>query len=212
MDAGCVFTHTNQKRALAKEQGTRVTQQVRYVRHHIMLYNRKQTCICVQTQCEQWVVGLIDRVTDQIRLYALEESRQTVNRSVIDPILTTNTQPLTTLVTDSSRVYNTRFINASRRFHVSVNHSRHQWVTDEITTVTGVALGPQRIENAWNFLRKMIENHHATGASLTTEGVQQYCSEFEWRYNNKLVPATSTRQRFDALAKMIKAATQRPHI
>lgn len=150
---------------------------------------------------------MVDRVTDTVRVYVLDISRASVNREIVDTILMTNTYPGVTIVTDGSKVYNSAWLASQSRLHVKVNHKKHEWVSDDVETLSGLGVGPQAVERAWRSLREMFTGYGAKGAKLDTEAVELYCAEFEWRFNAKLFGNSNAHKRMDSLIELIARAT-----
>lgn len=87
-----------------------------------------------------------------------------------------------TLITDELGVYRT--LNREFQNHEHVNHSRHEYVRGDIHTNT--------VEGFFSLLKRGINGtfHHVSKGHL-----HRYCSEFEFRYNNRIAVGVNDSER-----------------
>jgi len=99
-----------------------------------------------------------------------------VNAKTLRPLIVTNIDRASTLMTDESPVY----VRTGREFtaHYAVNHSAQQYVT------TGGFKHSNTVENFFSIFKRGVIGtyHHMSEAHLG-----RYCAEFDFRYNTRLI-------------------------
>lgn len=99
----------------------------------------------------------------------------TTNRSVINKALTENVRRGSVVHTDSAGYYND--IRHLAYQHKTVNHSAKEWVRGTSHTNT--------IDGFWGMLKRGIKGTHI---HISTQHVEKYAKEFEYRYNRRHTP------------------------
>jgi len=98
-----------------------------------------------------------------------------VRRATIEPIISRNIAPDSTISTDELRTYD----SLSRKFdHGRVTHSREEWVNG-IHHVNS-------LEGYWSQLKRSIKGTHI---HVSSKHLWKYVSEFSYRYNMRETPA-----------------------
>lgn len=164
MYAVCFSTSRREKRRIARQQH----RPIRSIVH-----------------VEQWIIGAYDRVEDRVYLQTLQRGRQARTTQAAEEFWTRCICPLSLVLTDSARIYRTRWIETHLMRHMSVNHNQRppQRVLPSVQTMDGVALGTQRIEQEWNQLRDFARTWKIEKRNLLPEPLQQYLEEFMFRRN-----------------------------
>ncbi len=123
------------------------------------------------------VLGMIER-DGIVKANVIDNTKD----STIYPIIRANVEPLTNIITDEFKVYDSlnRIYN-----HRSVNHSAKQYVNGMVHT--------NSIENFWSHLKRGIDgiNHW-----VSKEHLQRYVTEYTLRFNTSDI---STSNRFDLI-------------
>lgn len=89
----------------------------------------------------------------------------------IIPIMVSSIKSKSTIYTDQLHAYNKL---KTKYTHVAVNHSAGEYVKGDAHT--------NRIEGAWNLLKKKIDGIHH---QVSPKHLHRYCNEFTFNYNNR---------------------------
>ena len=110
------------------------------------------------------VVGAWDRATGTISATVTpDRKRVTLHRFIEDRV-----DELGSVYTDELKAY-----KKISRYHVSVNHSKYEWVSDDGVSTNG-------IESFWSMLKR---SHKGTFHKLSAKHMQRYVDEFCGRHN-----------------------------
>jgi hypothetical protein len=153
---------------------------------------------------EWWVVGLVDRKNEQIKLHVLPQGRLSVNRDNCMAFVLENCRPGTLVVTDSSTVYSTATLNINGMWHATCNHSVGQRVVPYLHTVSGTAVGTQAVEGMWGRLRRFLQRLEAHKVRHTQGSLQCYCNEFSFRTNTRMAGGDAA---FEQVCATLRAPT-----
>lgn len=118
------------------------------------------------------VIGAVEHKKETGRVKAIVTKQ--ANASVALPFIRETVQPGATIHTDESRIY----YRVKREFaHDYINHKRHEYARDGITTNT--------IEGFWSQMKRSIDG---TYHCVSPKYLQNYVNEFVFRYNHRTEP------------------------
>jgi transposase-like protein len=113
------------------------------------------------------VVSLVDRTGEKRSFHVTN-----VNAETLRPILTSQIDSKTRLMTDDAKVYNK--IGHAFSSHESVNHSAKEYARGDVTTNT--------VESSFAILKRGL---YGTFHSVSEQHLQRYANEFDFRWNHR---------------------------
>lgn len=116
------------------------------------------------------VLGIVERGGDVVT-----QVIPATNRSIINKALTDNVKRGSVVHSDSAVYYND--IRNLAYQHKTVNHKAKEWVRGTVHVNT--------IEGFWGMLKRGIKGTHI---HISTQHIEKYCGEFQYRYNRRNTP------------------------
>lgn len=133
------------------------------------------------------IVSLVDRSTGEKRSVHVAD----VTSETLGAVLVKHVSRDARLMTDEARVYESQ----GKRFasHETVNHSQEEYARGDVTTNT--------VEGSFGLLKRgLIGTFH----SVSEQHLQRYCTEFDFRWNNRQKLGVDDVQRTRNLLKAIE--------
>lgn len=114
------------------------------------------------------VLGLSERMTRKIIVKAFDSNKKENIQSAIKE----NVEENTMLFTDESPIYKS---GLDKYNHMTVNHSRHEWVKANI-------IHTNNVESFWSVMKRGV---YGIYHQISFKHLQRYCDEFSYRFNTK---------------------------
>lgn len=118
------------------------------------------------------ILGLADRATGEIRVFAFGEN----NGENVFPVIREHVEAGSNLHTDETKLYN-RLEGEYKRS--SVAHNKREWAK---TTITGERIHTNHVENFWSVMKRGV---YGIYHQISYKHLQAYCNEFSYRYNSR---------------------------
>ena len=123
------------------------------------------------------VMGLLERDTHELRLFPIKSP----SIKETSPIIFQNIDKKALICTDEWNSYHQ--LSKKGYNHKVIRHNQGKWQEGEVST--------NRIENVWSVIKR---TYHGTYIKLTRKHIENYCNEFAYRFNHRLM---SECQRFN---------------
>ena len=112
--------------------------------------------------------------------------KQQANKTTVEPIIRSNVNTGSILITDASRIYNNLRLDYDTFI---VNHKKDEFISKE-------GYSTNNVENYWSLLKRGI---YGIYHQVSPKHLHRYCTEFEYRFNNRRI---SDIEKFEKAIKM----------
>ncbi|TLY46667.1 MAG: IS1595 family transposase [Gammaproteobacteria bacterium] len=116
------------------------------------------------------VLGLAERISGRIIVQAFDSN----NRQNVQAAIKKNVKEDTMLFTDESNLYKS---GLDKYNHMTVNHSRREWVRAGI-------IHTNNVEAFWSVMKRGV---YGIYHQISFKHLQAYCNEFSYRYNSRKI-------------------------